>query len=85
MLCLMNTIESIRGKKKYFWDMMKSSQIYWLGANMNAEAFIGFNAFNTQKITGKRTIDFIKYRQLLAQAKAFDDELIESVMPKPSK
>ena len=85
MLCLMNTIESIRGKKKYFWDLMKSSQIYWLGANMNAEAYIGFNAFNSQKITGKRTIDFIKYRKLLAEAKAFDDELIESVLPKPKE
>lgn len=85
LLCLMNTIESIRGKKKYFWDLMKSSQIYWLGANMNAEGYIGFNAFNTQKITGKRTIDFIKYRQLLAQGKAFDTELIESVLPKPKE
>jgi len=82
-LCLMNTIEAIRVKKKYFWDLLKSSQIYWLGANMNAEAFIGFNAFNTQKITGQRTIDFIKYRQLLAQAKTFDDDLAEAVLGKP--
>jgi 6-oxo-cyclohex-1-ene-carbonyl-CoA hydrolase len=82
-LCLMNTIEAIRVKKKFFWDQLKSSQIYWLGANMNAEGFIGFNAFNTQKITGQRTIDFIKYRQLLAQAKTFDDDLAEAVMAKP--
>jgi 6-oxo-cyclohex-1-ene-carbonyl-CoA hydrolase len=84
-LCLMNTIEAIRVKKKFFWDQLKSSQIYWLGANMNAEAFIGFNAFNTQKITGQRTIDFIKYRQLLAQAKTFDDDLAEAVMGKPKE
>jgi 6-oxo-cyclohex-1-ene-carbonyl-CoA hydrolase len=84
-ICLMNTIESIRVKKRHYWDLLKSSQIYWLGANMNAEAFIGFNAFNTQKITGQRTIDFIKYRQLLAQARTFDDELAEEVMPKPQK
>jgi 6-oxo-cyclohex-1-ene-carbonyl-CoA hydrolase len=84
-LCLMNTIESIRGKKKFFWDLMKSSQLYWLGANMNMEADIGFNAFNTKKITGQTTIDFIKYRQLLAQAKRFDEELIEKVMPKPKE
>lgn len=82
-LCLMNTIESIRAKKKFYWDMLKSSQIYWLGANMNMEADIGFNAFNTQKITGERTIDFIKYRQLLARAHSFDAELIEAVMAKP--
>lgn len=84
-LCLMNTIESIRGKKKYFWDILKSGQIYLLGHNMNTEADIGFNAFNTQKITGQRTIDFIKYRQLLAQGKSFDDELIEAVMGKPKE
>ena len=84
-LCLMNTIESIRGKKKFYWDMQKSSQLYWLGANMNMEADIGFNAFNTQKITGQKTIDFVKYRQLLSQAKTFDAELIESVMGKPKK
>jgi 6-oxo-cyclohex-1-ene-carbonyl-CoA hydrolase len=84
-LCLMNTIESIRVKKKFYWDMQKSSQIYWLGANMNMEADIGFNAFNSQKITGQRTIDFIKYRQLLSQAKTFDSELIESVLPKPKE
>jgi 6-oxo-cyclohex-1-ene-carbonyl-CoA hydrolase len=82
-LCLMNTIESIRVKKKFYWDLLKSSQIYWLGANMNAEADIGFNAFNTQKITGQRTIDFIKYRQLLADAHSFDSDLAEAVMGKP--
>lgn len=84
-LCLMNTIESIRVKKKFYWDQLKSSQIYWLGANMNMEADIGFNAFNTQKITGQRTIDFIKYRQLLSQAKTFDIDLIESVLGKPKE
>ena len=84
-LCMMNTIESIRTKKRFYWDILKSSQIYWLGANMNMEADIGFNAFNTQKITGERTIDFIKYRQLLSRAKSFDTELIETVMAKPKE
>jgi 6-oxo-cyclohex-1-ene-carbonyl-CoA hydrolase len=84
-LCLMNTIESIRVKKRFFWDLLKNTQIYWLAANMNMEAFLGFNAFNTQKITGQRTIDFIKYRQLLAQAATFDEGLAEAVLPKPKK
>jgi 6-oxo-cyclohex-1-ene-carbonyl-CoA hydrolase len=84
-LCLMNTIESIRVKKKHYWDMLKGSQIYWLGANMNMEAFIGFNAFNTQKITGKREIDFVAYRKLLAEARTFDDAFCEAVLPKPQK
>jgi len=84
-LCLMNTIESIRVKKKHYWDMLKGGQIYWLGANMNAEAFIGFNTFNVQKITGKREMDFLAYRRGLAAAKTFDDDLCEEVIPKPQK
>jgi 6-oxo-cyclohex-1-ene-carbonyl-CoA hydrolase len=84
-LCLMNTIESIRVKKKHYWDMLKGGQIYWLGANMNGEAFIGFNTFNVQKITGKREMDFLAYRRGLAAAKTFDDDLCEEVIPKPQK
>jgi 6-oxo-cyclohex-1-ene-carbonyl-CoA hydrolase len=84
-LCLMNTIESIRVKKKHYWDMLKGGQIYWLGANMNMEAFIGFNAFNTQKITGKREIDFLAYRKALAETKTFDDDFCEAVLAKPQK
>ncbi len=83
-LCLMNTIESVRVKKRFFWDLLKGSQIYWLAANMNTEAFLGFNAFNTSKITGSREIDFIKYRQLLAKVETFD-KIAEEVMPKPKE
>ncbi len=81
-LCLMNTIEHVRIKKRFFWDLLKTTQIYWLAANMNTEAFLGFNAFNTYKMTGSREIDFIKYRQLLAEVKPFD-EIAEQVIPKP--
>jgi 6-oxo-cyclohex-1-ene-carbonyl-CoA hydrolase len=84
-LCLMNTIESIRVKKKHYWDMLKSSQIYWLGANMNAEAYIGFNTFNAQKITGKREMDYLAYRRGLAEVRTFDDSFCEEVIPKPMK
>lgn len=84
-ICSMWTIESVRVKKKYYWDLLKSSQIYWLGANMNGEAFIGFNAFNTQKLTGKREIDFLKYRRLLAETRTFDDSLAEEVLYKPKE
>ncbi len=84
-LCLMNTIESIRAKKRFFWDSAKSTQIYWLAANMNCEAYLGFNAFNTQKTTGQREIDFIKYRQLLAEGRTFDEAFAEEVLPKPKK
>jgi len=81
--CLAKTIDSIRLKKKANWDQQKLPNRHWLAANMSTEAFIGFNAFNSRKATGKDVIDFIKYRQLLAQGHAFDDELINEVLPKP--
>jgi 6-oxo-cyclohex-1-ene-carbonyl-CoA hydrolase len=84
-MCLMKSIETIRWKKKFFWDGNKISAKYWLGANMNMEAYLGFNAFNTEDMTGQRRIDFVKYRQLIAQGHSFDDDLAEQVMPKPKK
>lgn len=84
-LCVMMTVESIRMKKKYFWDATKVHSMYWLAANMNAEAWLGFNAFNTSDLTGTRTIDFIKYRQLIAQGHQYDDELMEAVFAKPKQ
>jgi len=83
-LCLMATIESVRMRKKFFWDQEKQSQLYWLGANMNAEAFLGFNAFNTQKMTGKRDIDFLEYRRQLANLTPYPD-LVSKVVPEPKK
>ena len=84
-LCLMKSIETIRVKKRFFWDRTKMDASYWLAANMNAEAWLGFNAFNTEDLTGSRVIDFIKYRQLTAQGHPVDDELFEKVVYPPKK
>jgi len=84
-MCLMKSIETIRWKKKFFWDGNKISAKYWLGANMNMEAYLGFNAFNTEDMTGQRRIDFVKFRQLIAQGHSFDDDMAEQVMPKPKQ
>jgi 6-oxo-cyclohex-1-ene-carbonyl-CoA hydrolase len=81
--CLMKSIAGIRQKKKYFWDLNKNDHLFWLGVNMSSEAFLGFTAFNTKKITGKDTIDFIKYRQMIAEGHLVDDELFEAVLGKP--
>jgi 6-oxo-cyclohex-1-ene-carbonyl-CoA hydrolase len=81
--CLMKTIDSVRLKKKVYWDQQKLPNRHWLAANMSTEAFLGFNAFNTKKVTGKDVIDFVKYRQLLAEGHSFDEELIKEVLPKP--
>jgi 6-oxo-cyclohex-1-ene-carbonyl-CoA hydrolase len=81
--CLMKSIAGVRQKKKYFWDLNKNDHLFWLGVNMSSEAFLGFTAFNTKKITGKDTIDFIKYRRMIAEGHLVDDELFETVLGKP--
>ena len=83
--CLIKAMDSIRAKKKFFWNHTKDYNRHWLSANMNYEAFLGFQAFNTRKITGKDTIDFIKFRQLIAQGKLADEEMYEAVLPKPKE
>jgi 6-oxo-cyclohex-1-ene-carbonyl-CoA hydrolase len=81
--CLMKSIAGIRQKKKFFWDLNKNDHLFWLGTNMSSEAYLGFAAFNTKKITGKDTIDFIKYRRLLAEGHPVDEKLFEAVMAPP--
>jgi 6-oxo-cyclohex-1-ene-carbonyl-CoA hydrolase len=83
--CLIKSIDGIRMKKKFFWDQTKLANRHWLAANMATEAFLGFHAFNNKKITGKDVIDFVKYRQLIAEGHPFDDKLQEAVLPKPMK
>jgi 6-oxo-cyclohex-1-ene-carbonyl-CoA hydrolase len=83
--CLMKAIEGIRAKKKFFWDMQKNYNRHWLAVNMTTEAFLGFNAFNTKKITGSDVIDFVKYRQLIAQGRDVDAEFMEAVLAKPQE
>ncbi len=81
--CLQMSIDTIRAKKKFFWDQGKLPYRHWLAANMNNEAFMGFTAFNTRKITGTDVIDFIKYRQLLAEGAPADENMFEAVLGKP--
>jgi 6-oxo-cyclohex-1-ene-carbonyl-CoA hydrolase len=81
--CLMKSIDGIRTKKKLFWDQAKIANRHWLAANMATEAHLGFNAFNTKKITGQDVIDFVKFRQLTAQGRAFDESFMAEVLGKP--
>ncbi|MEW5937812.1 MAG: 6-oxocyclohex-1-ene-1-carbonyl-CoA hydratase [Candidatus Thermoplasmatota archaeon] len=83
--CLMKSIDSIRAKKKFFWDYSKNYNRHWLAANMAGEAFLGFHAFNSRKLTGRDTIDFIRYRQLIARGARQDMETFEEVLPKPKR
>jgi 6-oxo-cyclohex-1-ene-carbonyl-CoA hydrolase len=83
--CLIKAIDSVRSKKKFFWDAAKDYNRHWLAANMNYEAFAGFAAFNTRKMTGKDTIDFIKFRQLIARGKLAEDAMYGEVIAKPKE
>ena len=81
--CLIKSVEGIRLKKKFFWDQTKVINRHWLASNMATEAFLGFNAYNTKKITGRDTIDFIEYRKRQANSDAFDVEFMAAVLGKP--
>jgi 6-oxocyclohex-1-ene-carbonyl-CoA hydrolase len=81
--CLMKSIDGIRQKKRYFWDMTKHEHRHWLAANMQGEAYLGFNAFNSKKITGKDVVDFIEYRRQLASGAKMDETLYEAVLGQP--
>ena len=81
--CVMKSIDGIRQKKKSYWDTMKNDHRYWLATNMMGEAFLGFGAFNTKKITGKDTIDFIKNRQLIAEGGLVNEANFAAVLGTP--
>ena len=81
--CLMKSINGIRQKKRFFWDLSKNDHQSWLSINMQGEAYLGFTAFNTKKITGTDVIDFIKFRQLEAEGHPMNDEMYEAVLGKP--
>jgi len=83
--CLIKSIDSIRAKKKFFWDYSKNYNRHWLAANMGGEAFLGFGAFNTKRITGQDTIDFIKFRQNIAECKTWDMDMFAEAMGKPKE
>ena len=80
---LQMSIDMVRAKKKFFWDQSKLAARHWLGANMMGEAFLGFHAFSTRKLTGEDLIDFIKFRQQIANGVRMDDDSFAEVMPKP--
>jgi len=82
---LMKSIDGIRMKKKYFWDQCKIPNRHWLAANMATEAYLGFNAFNSKKITGKDVIDFVAYRRLAAEGKPIDEAFMAEVLGKPQE
>jgi 6-oxocyclohex-1-ene-carbonyl-CoA hydrolase len=78
--CTSKTVNSLRKHKQKHWDLNAITNREWLGLNMMTEAKAGFRAFN-EGPKGRREVDFIKLRQLLAQGHPWNDTLIESISP----
>jgi len=78
--CLSKTLNSLRKKKLEHWDKNKESNRDWLALNMMTEAKAGFRAFN-EGPKGKREVDFIKLRQMLAEGHEWNDKLIKAISP----
>jgi len=78
--CVSKTVNSLRKHKQWHWDNTNVTNREWLALNMMTEAKAGFRAFN-EGPKGKREVDFIKLRRLLAEGHPWDDELLRAISP----
>ena len=78
--CVSKTVNGLRKHKQWHWDNTNVTNREWLALNMMTEAKAGFRAFN-EGPKGKREVDFIKLRQLLAAGHPWDDELLRAISP----
>jgi 6-oxo-cyclohex-1-ene-carbonyl-CoA hydrolase len=78
--CVSKTVNGLRKHKQWHWDNTNVTNREWLALNMMTEAKAGFRAFN-EGPKGKREVDFIKLRQMLAAGHPWDDELIRAISP----
>jgi 6-oxo-cyclohex-1-ene-carbonyl-CoA hydrolase len=78
--CVSKTVNGLRKHKQWHWDNTNVTNREWLALNMMTEAKAGFRAFN-EGPKGKREVDFIKLRQLLAAGHPWDDDLIRAISP----
>ncbi len=78
--CVSKTVNGLRKHKQWHWDNTNVTNREWLALNMMTEAKAGFRAFN-EGPKGKREVDFIKLRQMLADGHPWDDELVRAISP----
>jgi 6-oxocyclohex-1-ene-carbonyl-CoA hydrolase len=78
--CTSKTVNSLRKHKQHHWDANSITNREWLGLNMMTEGRAGFRAFN-EGPRGRREVDFIRLRQLLADGHPWDDDLIRAISP----
>lgn len=79
--CLMKTLESLRKKKLEHWQKNSETNRRWLALNMMTEGKAGFRAFN-EGPKGQREVDFIALRKAIAEGRAWDDRLLEEILPR---
>ncbi|UCC43574.1 MAG: 6-oxocyclohex-1-ene-1-carbonyl-CoA hydratase [Candidatus Zixiibacteriota bacterium] len=79
--CVNKTLNSLRKKKLEHWDRNQQTNRDWLALNMMTEAKAGFRAFN-EGPKGNREVDFIKLRKMLSEGHAWDDELLNAILPR---
>lgn len=78
--CAQKTVASLRKHKQRHWDLNAITNREWLALNMMTEGKAGFQAFEHGP-RGRREVDFIKLRQLLAEGHPWNDDLIRAVSP----
>jgi 6-oxo-cyclohex-1-ene-carbonyl-CoA hydrolase len=78
--CTNKTISEVRKFKLEHWDKNKESSREWLALNMMTEAKAGFKAFN-EGPKENREVDFIKLRQLLAEGREWNEDLMREISP----
>jgi len=78
--CTIKTISEARKFKLEHWDKNKENSREWLALNMMTEAKAGFQAFNFGP-KDNREVDFIKLRQLLAEGKEWNEEMMQAISP----
>jgi 6-oxocyclohex-1-ene-carbonyl-CoA hydrolase len=78
--CTSKTVNSLRKHKQRHWDVNSVTNREWLALNMMTEGRAGFRAFN-EGPRGRREVDFIRLRQLLAEGHPWDDDLIRQISP----
>ena len=79
--CVTRTLQSARQHKRMHWDKNREQNRAWLGLNMMTEARLGFRAFN-EGPRGAREVDFAQLRQRLAAGEDWNEEFIDSLIPK---
>jgi 6-oxo-cyclohex-1-ene-carbonyl-CoA hydrolase len=78
--CTSKTVNSLRKHKQWHWDNTSVTNREWLSLNMMTEGRAGFRAFN-EGPKGRREVDFIRLRQLLAEGRPWNDDLLRAVSP----